>query len=88
MRCIHDLSTRYPRFGYRKIAVLLKQAGWRVGRERVRLIRRQEGLQVIVKTKEEAGVLAAAPWPSNRPRIRISYGVMILCMTGRRMAEL
>ena len=51
-----------PHFGYRKIAVLLRQAGWRVGRE---------------------GVLARAPWFSNSPRIRISYGVMILCMTGR-----
>ena len=56
VRCIHDLSTRYPRFGYRKIAVLLKQAGWRVGRERVRLMRRQEGLQVIVKQKKKRRV--------------------------------
>ena len=53
---IHDLSIRYPRFGYRKIAVLLRQAGWRVGRERVRLIRRQEGLQVIVKQKKKRRV--------------------------------
>ena len=53
---IHDLSIRYPRFGYRKIAVLLRQAGWRVGRERVRLIRRQEGLQVIVKQKKKRPV--------------------------------
>ena len=56
MQYIHDLSIRYPRFGYRKIAVLLRQAGWRVGRERVRLIRRQEGLQVIVKQKKKRRV--------------------------------
>ena len=36
--------------------MLLKQAGWRVGRERVRLIRRQEGLQVIVKQKKKRRV--------------------------------
>jgi len=43
---IHELSNRYPRFGYRKIFDRLKGAGWRVGRERVRLLRRTEGLRV------------------------------------------
>jgi transposase InsO family protein len=43
---IHDLSDRYPRFGYRKIFDRLKGAGWHVGRERVRLLRRTEGLRV------------------------------------------
>ncbi|MFC1832331.1 IS3 family transposase [Thermodesulfobacteriota bacterium] len=43
---IHRLSIRYPRFGYRKIYDKLKEVGWRVGRERVRLIRQQEGLEV------------------------------------------
>ena len=41
VREIHALSERYPRFGYRKIFDLLKTAGWRVGRERIRLIRRR-----------------------------------------------
>ena len=43
---IHTLSERYPRFGYRKIYDRLKTSGWRVGRERVRLLRRREGLRV------------------------------------------
>ncbi len=43
---IHRLSERFPRFGYRKIFDRLRQEGWRVGRERVRLLRRQEGLRV------------------------------------------
>ena len=47
---IHELSERYPRFGYRKIFHRLKTAGWRVGRERVRLIRRREGLRVPQKS--------------------------------------
>jgi len=37
---IHWLSEQYPRFGYRKIYDRLKGSGWRVGRERVRLLRR------------------------------------------------
>ena len=46
MTAIHRLSERYPRFGYRKIFHRLQTAGWRVGRERVRLLRRREGLRV------------------------------------------
>ncbi len=46
---IHELSERYPRFGYRKIFDCLKTLGWRVGRETVRLIRRREGLRVPQK---------------------------------------
>jgi transposase InsO family protein len=49
---IHQLSERYPRFGYRKIFDKLKEEGIAVGRERVRLIRKQEGLQVIKKQKK------------------------------------
>ena len=43
---IHRLSERFPRFGYRKIFHRLQMAGCRVGRERVRLLRRREGLRV------------------------------------------
>jgi transposase InsO family protein len=43
---IHELSEQYPRFGYRKIHDRLQAAGWRIGRERVRLLRRREGLRV------------------------------------------
>jgi len=47
---IHELSDRYPRFGYRKIFHRLRSAGWHVGRERVRLLRRREGLRVPRKS--------------------------------------
>lgn len=50
---IHFLSQKYPRFGYRKIFYLLRDDGWKVGRERVRSIRKQEGLQVIKKQKQK-----------------------------------
>ena len=53
VREIHRLSCKYPRFGYRKIHYKLKENGWAVGRERVRLIRRQEGLQVLIKNKKK-----------------------------------
>jgi transposase InsO family protein len=49
---IFELSEKYPGFGYRKIFDKLKAEGWHVGRERVRLIRKAEGLQVIKKSKK------------------------------------
>ncbi len=49
---IHKLSEQYPRFGYRKIHDRLKGSGWCVGRERVRLIRRREGLRVPQKARK------------------------------------
>lgn len=49
---IHQLATRYPRFGYRKVYFKLQAAGHAVGRDRVRLFRQQEGLQVVKKQKK------------------------------------
>jgi transposase InsO family protein len=53
VRKIHELSEQYPRFGYRKIYDRLKTAGWHVARERVRLIRRREGLRVPQKAPKQ-----------------------------------
>lgn len=49
---IVELSTKYPRWGYRKVYDRLKFLKVKVNRERVRLIRKQEGLQVIKKQKK------------------------------------
>ena len=43
---IHTLSEENPRYGYRRIAALLRQEGWSVGRRQVKRLRRQEGLRV------------------------------------------
>lgn len=40
------LATEYGRYGYKKVTMLLQEAGWRVGRDRVEQIWRREGLQV------------------------------------------
>jgi len=49
---LYELSHAYPRYGYRKIWKLLKDDGWHVSRERIRLMRRREGLQVRLKPKK------------------------------------
>ncbi len=37
-RAITDLATQYGRYGYRRIAALLKRDGWQVGKDRVERI--------------------------------------------------
>ncbi|WAJ26113.1 IS3 family transposase [Antarcticirhabdus aurantiaca] len=46
---IIELATRYGRYGYRRIAALLREAGWVVNVKRVERIWRQEGLKVPAK---------------------------------------
>jgi putative transposase len=46
---IIKLATQYGRYGYRRIAALLRDSGWRVNHKRVERIWRQEGLKVPKK---------------------------------------
>lgn len=43
---LRELSEQHPRYGYRRIAVLLRQEGWRVGKRQIQRLRRAEGLRV------------------------------------------
>jgi hypothetical protein len=40
------LRYQHPRYGYRRIAALLRQEGWPVGKRQVQRLRRAEGLRV------------------------------------------
>jgi transposase InsO family protein len=40
------LSQAHPRYGYRRIAALLRQEGWWVGKRQIQRLRRAEGLRV------------------------------------------
>ncbi|MGH7175629.1 MAG: IS3 family transposase [Minisyncoccia bacterium] len=40
------LSTEHPRYGYRRIAALLRREGWRVGKRHIQRLRRANGLRV------------------------------------------
>ena len=48
-RDIIKLAREYGRYGYRRIAVLLKNTGWQVNAKRVERIWRREGLKVPMK---------------------------------------
>ena len=45
-RAIIELASEYGRYGYRRITVKLRDAGWQVGKDRVQRIWRREGLKV------------------------------------------
>jgi len=72
---LHRLSRRYPRFGYRKVYVKLKAEGYAVGRERVRLLRKQEGLGVVKKQKKRrhVGTTTALVTQAHAPNHVWSY---------------
>ena len=46
MKRMSTLSAQYPRYGYRRIAALLRQEGWRAGKRMIQRLRRQQGLRV------------------------------------------
>jgi transposase InsO family protein len=46
---IIDLATKYGRYGYRRIAALLCNEGWRLNHKRVERMWRREGLKVPKK---------------------------------------
>ena len=44
-----ELTRQYGRYGYRRIAALLRDAGWQVNDKRVERLWRREGLKVPMK---------------------------------------
>ena len=48
---IRDLAHARPRFGYRRLWVLLRREGWHVNHKRVRRLYRLEGLQVRMRVR-------------------------------------
>jgi len=61
-RTVMRLSDQYRYWGYRKIYDLMKGQGIAVSRERVRLIRRREGLQVITRRKKRRLLGQTTQW--------------------------
>jgi len=57
-----SLSQQYPYWGYRKIYDLLRGEELAISRERVRLIRRREGLQVVRKRRKRKLLGTTTQW--------------------------
>lgn len=85
------LSERYPRWGYRKIYDLMDRDRFPVGRERVRLIRRREGLKIMKKAKKKKVLGTSTTWVhrATRPNHVWSYDfVLDRTMDGRSFRSL
>ena len=65
---IIELATRYGRYGYRRITILLRDAGWVVNRKRVERIWRREGLKVPQKQPKRGRLWLSTPSPSSSRR--------------------
>jgi putative transposase len=50
---MHELARENPRYGYRRVAALLRAEGWRVNNKRVRRLWRREGLKIPKKEKKK-----------------------------------
>jgi putative transposase len=53
VRRMLELVRQHPRWGYRRITVLLRREGWRVNRKRVYRLWRQQGLKVPRKQRKK-----------------------------------
>ena len=61
-----ELARRYGRYGYRRIAALLRDAGWLVNDKRVERLWRHEGLKVPGKQPKRGRL-----WPNDGSCIRL-----------------
>jgi putative transposase len=69
--CLRDLASTRIRYGYRRLTVLLRRAGWQVNTKRIYRLYREEGLELRIKkrTKRAAQArirLAEASYPNQR----------------------
>ncbi len=55
-----ELARQYGRYGYRRIAALLRDAGWQINDKRVERLWRREGVKVPVKQPKK-GRLCGLP---------------------------
>ncbi len=63
---IHEVSRRHPRFGSRRVTVMLRREGWRVNGKRVARIWREEGLQVPQRRRKRRRLGQSANGCSRR----------------------
>lgn len=50
---MRELARKHPRFGYRRVAALLRAGGWRANTKRVQRLWRREGLKIPRKVRKK-----------------------------------
>ena len=67
-KAVLQLSEEHPRYGYRRITVLLRRRGLRINSKRVQRLRRVEGMQVRRRQRRMRRV-----GPQQKERLRASW---------------
>lgn len=49
---LHILAKKHPRFGYRRMTMMLNRTGWNVNKKRIQRLMRTEGLKITKKAKK------------------------------------
>ena len=57
-----ELTRQYGRYGYRRVAALLRDAGWQVNDKRVERLWRREGLKVPMKQPKKGRIWMNPSW--------------------------
>ena len=71
-----ELARQYGRYGYRRIAALLRDTGWQVNDKRVERLWRREGLKVPAKQRKKGRL-----WLNDGSCVRLrTAGVSELCL--------
>ncbi len=87
---LRDLAAVRPRYGYRRLTVLLRREGRRVNAKRVYRLYREEGLMVRVKRRRKIAAQVRVPLPApSAPGERWAMDFMSdALMNGRRFRVL
>jgi HTH-like domain len=78
-RAIIELASEYGRYGYRRITVKLREAGWQVGKDRVQRIWRREGPESAAETEAtravvvERRVVCSTAAEASEPRVELRF---------------
>ncbi len=72
-----ELVRQYGRYGYRRIAALLRDAGWQVNDKRIERLWRREGLKVPMKQPKKGRLWweERAPLVERRVMRKVAAGV-------------
>ena len=62
-----ELIRQYGRYGYRRIAALLRDAGWQVNDKRVERLWRREGLKAPMRQLKKGRLLRATTARVSQP---------------------
>jgi len=88
-----ELTRQFGRYGYRRVAALLRDAGWQVNDKRIERLWRREGLKVPMKQPKKGRLWLnpsrdiAAQCPVGQWTDHVSAYVLSIVITSGRMTS-